>query len=69
MFTCDTVENEYHVICECPVYDDLCDLLFSKANSDVIQNFDTLNSFSQMCALLSNCDIVKISNCDIYRPR
>ena len=59
-FTCDTVENEYHVICECPVYDDLRKLLFSKA-CDVIQNFDTLDSFSQMYALLHNWDIVKIT--------
>ena len=47
-FACDSVENECHVICECPVYDDLRNFLFSKA-SDVIQNFNSLDSFNKMC--------------------
>ena len=59
-FACDSVENECHVICECPVYDDLRNFLFSKA-SDVIQNFNSLDSFNKMCTLLSNCDTFKIT--------
>ena len=37
-FVCDAVESECHVICECPVYDDLRNILFTKAK-EVIQNF------------------------------
>ena len=34
-FVCDTVESECHVICECPVYEDLRNSLFNKAKNVV----------------------------------
>lgn len=64
---CNVVESECHVICVCPAYQDLRNILFNKAKS-VIQNFDNLNSEHKMCAVLSNNAIVKVSAkilCDI----
>ena len=70
-FACDAVESECHVICECPIYEDLRNTLFAKARN-VLQNFDTLSNFDKMCMLLSNCDIVKLTAkilCDILNRR
>ena len=55
---CNSVENECHVICDCPLYEDLRNTLFEYAKP-VIQNFVTLNSQDKMCAVLSNTAIVK----------
>ena len=66
-FACDTVESECHVICECPIYEDLRNKLFTKAKN-VVPHFDNLSDFDKMCQLLSNCDIVKSTAkilCDI----
>ena len=51
---CNVVESEKHVICECPLYEDLRNSLFDKAKH-VIQSFDFLNSEEKMIAVLSNC--------------
>ena len=55
---CNSVESECHVICDCPLYEDLRNTLFEYAKP-VIQNFETLNSQDKMCAVLSNTAIVK----------
>ena len=55
---CNSVENECHVICDCPLYEDLRNTLFEYAKA-VIQNFETLNSQDKMRAVLSNTAIVK----------
>ena len=53
-----SVENECHVICDFPLYEDLRNTLFEYAKP-VIQNFETLNSQDKMCGVLSNTAIVK----------
>ena len=55
---CNSVENECHIICDCPLYEDLRNTLFEYAKP-VIQNFETLNSQDKMCAVLSNTARVK----------
>ena len=70
-FVCDTVESECHVICECPVYEDLRNSLFNKAKN-VVQNFETLSMSEKMCTVLSNCDFVKLTAkilCDMLKRR
>ena len=70
-FVCDTVESECHVICECPVYEDLRNSLFNKAKN-VVQNFETLSMSEKMCTVLPNCDIVKLTAkllCDMLKRR
>ena len=64
---CGTVETECHVVCECPLYQDLRNNLFNNAKS-VISNFDNLGSEEKLCAIFSNSEIVKVSAkilCDI----
>ena len=56
---CNSIESEKHVICECPLYDDLRNSLFEKANL-VVQNFDSFNSEEKMIAVLSNRQLVRI---------
>ena len=70
-FVCDTVESECHVICECPVYEDLRNSIFNKAKN-VVQNFETLSMSEKICPVLSNCDIVKLTAkilCDMLKRR
>ena len=59
---CDAIESEKHVICECPLYEDLRNTLFERAKP-VIHNFDLLNSEEKMSAVLSN---VVFSLCTVH---
>ena len=46
---CDAVESECHVIRECPLYEDLRNALFAKAEN-VVPNFYALSNFEKkMC--------------------
>ena len=45
-FICDAVESECHVICECPLYEDLRNALFAKAEN-VVPNFYALSNFEK----------------------
>ena len=45
-FICDAVESEYNVICECPLYEDLRNPLFAKAEN-VVPNFYALSNFEK----------------------
>ena len=70
-FVCDAVESECNVICECPVYDDLRNILFTKAK-EVIHNFETLNVFEKMSIVLSNTEIISLTDkilCDMLKRR
>ena len=73
-FICDAVESKCHVICECPLYEDLRNALFAKAEN-VVPNFYVLSNFEKKCVhctLLSHCDIVKVTAkilCDILNLR
>ena len=62
---CNVVESEKHVICECPLYEDLRNSLFDKAKH-VIQSFDFLNSEEKMIAVLSNCHLVRTTAKILY---
>ena len=55
---CNSLENECHVICESPLYQDLRNSLFEYAKP-VIRNFESLNTEEKMSAVLSNSTIVK----------
>lgn len=53
-FNCiNQVEDEYHVLMECPLYDDLREDLMRTANS-LLTDFDAQNSYEQFSTLLSN---------------
>ena len=62
---CNAIESEIHVICECPLYEDLRNSLFDRAKP-VIHNVDLLNSEEKMSAVLSNQHLVKISAKILY---
>ena len=59
MCTLNTVENEIHLLLECPLYDDIRD--------DILHNFidkDIVNITDQYCLLLSNPNIqAKLGKC------
>ncbi|MCG8033469.1 MAG: reverse transcriptase family protein, partial [Candidatus Thiodiazotropha taylori] len=63
--SCNTIESEIHVICECPLYDDLRNSLFDQAKR-VIPGFNSLSNEDKMCAVLSNYEIVKITAKILY---
>ena len=55
---CNSIEHECHVICECPLYQDLRNSLIEHAKP-IIRNFEKLNAEEKICAALSNNAIVK----------
>ena len=56
---CNAVEDETHVILDCPLYEDLRNTLFSKA-SIVMPNFIDLNHTDKMRFLFSNTDMIRL---------
>ena len=57
--SCHVVENETHVILECPTYNGLRNYLFAKAVS-VLPDVTALNSNRNMLFLFSNKDMIRI---------
>ena len=56
---CNTeVENEIHVLLNCPQYNDIRQTLFDKAK-DINNGFPMLSDVNKLNVLLSNCDIVR----------
>ena len=56
---CNVVEDETHVILNCSLYEDLRNVLFSKA-SLVLPNFNDLNHTEKMSFLFSNTDMIRL---------
>lgn len=54
------IEDELHVITECPLYLDLRDNLYENARA-IQENFSTFNRLERLCFIMSNDDLVKIS--------
>ncbi|MEW8544936.1 MAG: reverse transcriptase family protein, partial [Candidatus Thiodiazotropha sp.] len=54
------VEDELHVLTECPLYQDLRDNLYERA-SDVQENFSTFSNLEKLSFIMSSNDLVKIS--------
>ena len=71
-FICsNVVENEMHVLLNCPLYDDTRRELFLHA-AQINDSFSILNDMDKMCFLLSNVDMVKFSaktRNDIFKVR
>lgn len=60
-FQCsECIEDELHVLTECPLYQDLRDTLYIKA-SDIQESFNTFSNIDKLCFIMSNKDMVKIS--------
>ena len=60
-FSCaNKVEDEIHVLTECPLYDDLRHVLYQKA-ADSSGTFIHLSDNEKMCFVLSNREISKTS--------
>ena len=54
------VENEDHVLLECPLYSDIRQELFSKVDMP-LNSFDALSNHDKVCLLLSDSSIINYS--------
>ena len=54
------VENEEHVLLECPLYNDICQELFSKVEM-LSYSFDALSNHDKVRLLLSDSSIINYS--------
>ena len=59
-FNCfNTVEDEYHVILHCPVYNDLRQVLFTESLK-IDEHFNSFTDCQKMVFLFSNQDIIRL---------
>ena len=66
-FNCvNDVEDEFHVLMRCALYDDLRDDLFVRANA-VNVSFNDLNDNDKFVYLLNDCNIVNFSASILHR--
>jgi hypothetical protein len=59
-FICDNVEDEQHVLIQCPLYEDLRFELFNNAMF-ICPTFNCFTDSEKLCFILSNGDIVQFS--------